>query len=152
MMPKPNIPCIHAFLFFIRKFFENEPRKPKNLKKMLRNFPGLNACAAIFLNTDFCQSLKVTKFSIFQPFFLIQNSFLSSYLMVVAPLLALSLRKQTFKENKKIKEIKKISALFQYYVKKTQTQAKNWFAYKKKTCMYQTQAFQMLEKLKKRKN
>ena len=46
--------------------WKHEPQKPQNPKKILRKFPALNACAAIFQNADVSwSSLKVTKLSKF---------------------------------------------------------------------------------------
>ena len=48
-------------------------KKPKNLKKMLRKSPTSNTWAAILKNADFSlSSLKVTKLSKFQHFFLLK--------------------------------------------------------------------------------
>ena len=68
--------------FFVRTFFYNELQKPWNFEKMLRKSRASNAWAAI---------LKSLIFSIF---FLIQNSFLSSLLMVISFFVSVKLNNQ----------------------------------------------------------
>ena len=59
---KSNNTSMELQFFLWEKFlYQNEPQKPKKIKKILRKSRAIDAWAAIFKNADFSESsLKVT--------------------------------------------------------------------------------------------
>ena len=57
---------IIKYTFFLQIFIKKQPRKPQNLKRMLRKSAASNAWVGIFKNAHFCWNyLNVTKLSKF---------------------------------------------------------------------------------------